>query len=51
MAPALLVVRQARERWARGPAARSDVRTGWSWGGLALTVVGAAALVAGVLLA
>ena len=51
MAPALLVVRQARERWARGPAASSDVRTGWSWGGLALTVVGAAALVAGVLLA
>jgi len=49
MAPALLAVRQGRERWSRGPEASDEVRAGWCWGGLLLTVAGAAALLAGVL--
>ncbi len=49
MAPALLAVRQGRERWSRGHEASADVRTGWCWSGLALTVAGTAALTAGVL--
>ena len=50
MAPALLAVRQGRERWSRGAAASADVRTGWSWGGVALTLAGTAALLVGVVL-
>ena len=50
MAPALLAVRQGRERWSRGDEADAGTRSGWSWGGLALTAVGLVCAGVGVLL-
>jgi hypothetical protein len=50
-APAVVAVLQARERWRRTAAAAVPARSGWSPGGLGLTLAAAVLLAAGVRLA